>query len=525
MTQYPMTPEQRLRRAFTRNGCWFRPDLRRRRARARPSRKGYELRWVAYDLNECREFEALMKTVGIEFGRAFKKRQRYVLPVYGQSRVQDAISRLKLSKRPGASRRERCRIHRKRRPPVNFGALPWGNTASHTFDDGGKAVDNRQPTASAPPGMNTSMRGEASPARDAGPDRRRAVRRRPSYGRTRWLPQDIRIAEHYARTVVEGRYRSAAAAAPYCHSGLTGSHTLCSVTGKLRLLIRKMGRSRGNRRWTTREKAVVDRFARALVQRRYPGIKEALPDCQRERQCVEPTIERTDLALAWKLLLRAYDRGLPRRKHRWTLGEKRLLERHAANLVRGRYPDIRTAASAYKTARERAGFAVQQTDHSIRTCISAFAQAMGYVPPKAMPSTSPDERRIIAGFSRAVARGVYSSGMRALPDCLRTLGRDGPKWIQHEDRLATVINAGARRLGWQAYARWSKESNNTISQFTEALAAGRYSTMTAASRACLKSLRRAGRKNLQENNVRWRMIRCFVSTHGRLWRPRRAAGK
>ena len=120
MNECQMTPEQRLRRAFTRNGCWFRPDLRRCRARPRPSSKGYELRWVAYDLKECREFEELMMTVGVEFGRAYEKGYRYVLPVYGRTRVEDAIRRLKLSKRPGEARRERCRNPRKRRPPVNL---------------------------------------------------------------------------------------------------------------------------------------------------------------------------------------------------------------------------------------------------------------------------------------------------------------------------------------------------------------------------------------------------------------------
>ena len=75
---------------------------------------------MAYDLNECREFEELMQTVGIEFGRAYEKGYRYVLPVYGRTRVRDAVRRLRLSKRPGEARRERCQSPRKRRPPVNL---------------------------------------------------------------------------------------------------------------------------------------------------------------------------------------------------------------------------------------------------------------------------------------------------------------------------------------------------------------------------------------------------------------------
>jgi hypothetical protein len=361
------------------------------------------------------------------------------------------------------------------------------------------------------------MRGERSAKESTGSDKGRAAARRTTDRRLSWLPEDLDIAERYARAITSGRYRSAPAAAPNCKSELAGRHTLDAVKQRLRLLARAMGRSEFQPPWTPDEKAVVNRFARAIVQRRYRNVKEALPDCQRERRRVAPTIERTDVALAWKVLCRAYDLGLPRRKHFWTEEELRLLKRHAAALARGRYPDILTAANAYKTARERAGLAVRHQDGSICLHLSVQAHALGYVSPRVMPSPGPEERRIIAGFSRALARGEFSAGRQAVPDCLHALGPFVPKWMQRKDRLAALINAGARKIGWQAYRQWDEQDAKTMRRFARALAGGRYATMAAASHACLRSLPDAGRRNLQELNVRCRLSRCYADMYSRLW--------
>lgn len=274
------------------------------------------------------------------------------------------------------------------------------------------------------------------------------------------------------------------------------------------------------RPWTREEDHVVDRFARAIVSGRYRNVKEALPECQRELRRAAPAIRRTDVAVAWAVLCRAYDLGLPRRKHLWTDEELRLLERHALALARGKYPDIVTAAHRYKTACGRAGLAARHPDNTISTRISVRAHALGYDSSRANPLPGPEELRIITGFSRALARGRYSCGRAAAPDCLLALSRAGLEWRRPEHRLVDLIKAGARRLGWQAYERWSEQDNETVRQFARALAAGRYRTVKAALRACLKSLRSTGRhKSLAEGNLRWRFSRCFVDMYGRLWRP------
>lgn len=272
--------------------------------------------------------------------------------------------------------------------------------------------------------------------------------------------------------------------------------------------------------WTSEERQVVDRFARAIVSGRYRNVKEALPECRRGLRRAAPAIRRTDVAVAWAVLCRAYDLGLPRRKHLWADEELRLLERHASALARGKYPDIATAARCYKAACGRAGLAVRHQDNSISTRISVRAHALGYDSARANPPPGPEELRIIAGFSRALARGRYSCGRAAVPDCLRALSRAGLEWQRPEHRLVDLIKAGARRVGWQAYERWREQDIETVRQFARALAAGRYRTVKAALRVCLKSLRSTGRhKSLAEGNLRWRFSRCFVDMYGRLWRP------
>jgi len=133
-----------------------------------------------------------------------------------------------------------------------------------------------------------------------------------------WTSAELGILRRFARAVIAGRYSTAAAAVPRCQAALAGRHTKHSITARLHRCLHELGQPVLNLRWSPEEKAVVDRFARAVVRGEYPNVGEALPNCQRERRRVAPTIERTDVAVAWELLCRAYGHGLARRKHLWT---------------------------------------------------------------------------------------------------------------------------------------------------------------------------------------------------------------
>ncbi len=245
--------------------------------------------------------------------------------------------------------------------------------------------------------------------------------------------------------------------------------------------------------WLPTEDRVVNRFARAIVNGQYRNVKEALPGCQRELGLVVPAKRRTDTAVAWRLLCRAYDFGLPRRKHFWTDPELRLLKRHASALARGEYPNARTAVRLYKSACEQAGIAARHPDKVIQARVVILARAMGREP-VTTPHFCPEELRVIAGFSRALARNEYPYGKAAVTDCLQALTRAGFVHRRSETRIATRINAGARKTGWRGkFAPWNASGIRIVEQFARALIAGRYPSIAAASRACRKSLERVGR--------------------------------
>jgi hypothetical protein len=243
--------------------------------------------------------------------------------------------------------------------------------------------------------------------------------------------------------------------------------------------------------WSEAEDRVVSRFARAIVRGRYPHVKQALPDCRRELAPIAPGLQRTDVAIAWRLLCRAYDFGLPRWMHFWTDQERRLLEPHALALARGKYPDAPTAVRQVNRAFKQAGLAVRHTDESVRDEVLVRARALGRAPRSGC--FSPGEDRVIARFSRALVRNEYPHGTAAVADCHRALARAGITRRRSDRALAYRINTGARAFGWiPKSAAWSASGARIVDRFARALVSGRYPSIVAAARACGYALERTG---------------------------------
>jgi hypothetical protein len=169
----------------------------------------------------------------------------------------------------------------------------------------------------------------------------------------------------------------------------------------------------------------------------------------------------------------------------------RLLKRHTSALVREEYPDTVTAVRLYKRACEQAGIAARHPDGVIQSRVIVLARAMGGEP--VAPRFGPEELRVVAGFSRAVARNEYPYGKAAVADCIQALARAGLAHRRCETRLAALINAGAWKLGWRGkFTKWDEPGRQVIEQFARELVAGRYPSISAAVRACRASLERAG---------------------------------
>ncbi len=243
--------------------------------------------------------------------------------------------------------------------------------------------------------------------------------------------------------------------------------------------------------WNEAEDRVVNRFARAIVSGRYPNVNQALPDCRRELAPIAPGLQRTDVAISWRLLCRAYDFGLPRWKHFWTEQERRLLEPFASALARGEYPDATTAAILVNRTFKQAGLAARHPDESVRDLIRMRARALGRVPRTVC--FSPEEDRVISRFSRALVRNEYPSGTATVADCRRALTQAGITSRRSDQALATRINTGARALGQVSrFAPWSASGVRTINRFARALVADRYPSIVAAARDCRSALERDG---------------------------------
>ena len=275
--------------------------------------------------------------------------------------------------------------------------------------------------------------------------------------------------------------------------------------------------------WSEAEDRVVSRFARAIVRGRYPHVKQALPDCRRELAPIAPGLQRTDVAIAWRLLCRAYEFGLPRWMHFWTDQERRLLEPHALALALGKYPDAPTAVRLVNRAFKQAGLAVRHTDESVRDEILERARALGRAPRSGC--FSPEEVRVIARFSRALVRNEYRHGTAAVADCHRALARAGITRRRSDRALALRINTGARALGWMlAPVAWSASGARIVDRFARALVSGKYPSIVAAARACRYALERAGQfGNRTDSGLRAKLRKQALDMRKAGFRPRWSA--
>jgi hypothetical protein len=81
-------PNALLARYFARNGVLRTPNRRRRTKEKGTYKKGYEVRLIAFSRRELTEIRRALRAAGFDLGRAFKKVNRLVQPVYGKAQVE-----------------------------------------------------------------------------------------------------------------------------------------------------------------------------------------------------------------------------------------------------------------------------------------------------------------------------------------------------------------------------------------------------------------------------------------------------
>jgi hypothetical protein len=196
------------------------------------------------------------------------------------------------------------------------------------------------------------------------------------------------------------------------------------------------------RPWVRREKAVAERFARALGRGRFRSAGEAARACMPELQ----EVWQSDSSLrprkvkrvhSW-ILLRTRALGLSWASRHWKAVEIRMLAPFAAAYVRGEYPSVEAAGRACRRAlparvrRNRSLISVWQK-------LFRLAREQGL---RQWRRTSDDaEVRVLDRYVRALHEGRYRCVREAAPDCrseLERLRRRRPD----ADRLRS------RTLGW-----------------------------------------------------------------------------
>jgi hypothetical protein len=93
----PSEPEFALTNYFKRNGCARHPDSGRRNNEKAAYKKGYELRFTAFDEAECAEILRLLAAAGIKAGKPFAKRSQFIIPVYGRDAYERMVALLETS--------------------------------------------------------------------------------------------------------------------------------------------------------------------------------------------------------------------------------------------------------------------------------------------------------------------------------------------------------------------------------------------------------------------------------------------
>ena len=87
MTPTRLSDRRRLGRFFNRNAYFRRPDRARQQGGHRAYRKGWEVRLVLKDEDEVGLVSSLIRQVGLNPGRAFRKGRKWIVPIYGKEAV------------------------------------------------------------------------------------------------------------------------------------------------------------------------------------------------------------------------------------------------------------------------------------------------------------------------------------------------------------------------------------------------------------------------------------------------------
>ena len=190
-----------------------------------------------------------------------------------------------------------------------------------------------------------------------------------------WTEPELRLLEPYAQRVADGRCPTAAQAASdflrtqqevlLSHPDNLTVQRRCSLD-RVKAKILKRANELGRVvsvvvPWGSPELAILNRYARAVVRRRYRSASEAAPDCLVELADVHRLhpdtgwgrLTRDLLQIRGRLQRHLHAFGVPRAWGGWTPGERSIVERFAGLCTTGRRGEVSAAARACVRELER----------------------------------------------------------------------------------------------------------------------------------------------------------------------------
>jgi hypothetical protein len=199
-------------------------------------------------------------------------------------------------------------------------------------------------------------------------------------------------------------------------------------------------------RWTDSEIQVVDRFARAAAEWKYPTLMDAARACQQALGRMENPAERKTTTIRRKMTERSRRLGLPRRRPRVLGKENRIIDRFAAAVKQEKIPSATAAVPACREALAEAGIDCLRSDMSMLLLLSRRAREMGRI--SRWKRWHPAELKVIDRYAQAAVSGKFKNAHRAGQAAweeLASLRNRMPELKQNYParEMATVV----RRLG------------------------------------------------------------------------------
>jgi hypothetical protein len=278
----------------------------------------------------------------------------------------------------------------------------------------------------------------------------RALGRPPVHGR--WTPDELRVVKRYARGVTSGRYKRLKEAARACQAELASRHTFYSTSERIRMHAAELGRTAAFTRWSHAENEIADRFARAVINGRYPGCAAATDDCMHALKKAG-AIHRSRKMVFQKLAHRTRALGRKTRLTEWVHDELAVIEPYARRLAAGEFHSGYEAASECHEALVRAGFESRSIS-GVRTRVLRVARALGRENPHV--AWTDREKARIDRIARSYAAGEFPNSTSAAEAAGRLLGNSRAGRPRSLASIVPILLARAHELGRPEYRRyWS----------------------------------------------------------------------